>query len=193
VGAVGAVGVQLASGEVLPAGLVVVGVGVRPNTALAEGAGLDVKDGVVVDERLRTSHPDIFAAGDVANAYHPFYGRHLRVEHWANALRQGPVAARSMLGRDVAYARVPYFFTDQYDLGMEYNGFVPAGGYDRVLVRGDVAGRRFVAFWLAEGRLLAGMGVNVWDTSKAVTGLITSRREVDLERLADPEVPLEEV
>ncbi len=188
-----AVGVQLASGEVLPAGLVVVGVGVRPNTALAEGAGLDVKDGVVVDERLRTSHPDIFAAGDVANAYHPFYGRHLRVEHWANALRQGPVAARSMLGRDVAYARVPYFFTDQYDLGMEYNGFVPAGGYDRVLVRGDVAGRRFVAFWLAEGRVLAGMGVNVWDTSKAVTGLITSRREVDLARLADPEVPLEEV
>lgn len=186
-------GVELASGEVVPADAVVVGVGIRPNTALAESAGLEVSNGVVVDEHLRTSNPDIFAAGDVANAHHPFLGRHIRVEHWANALRQAPVAARSMLGQDAAYQRLPYFFTDQYDLGMEYNGYAEPGADDRVVVRGDVGAREFVAFWLDSGRVVAGMGVNIWDTSKPVTALITSRREVDVARLADPDVPLEDV
>jgi 3-phenylpropionate/trans-cinnamate dioxygenase ferredoxin reductase subunit len=186
-------GVELDSGEVVRTGTVVVGVGIRPNTALAELAGLEVSNGVVVDEHLRTAHPAIFAAGDVANAYHPFLGRHLRVEHWANALRQGPVAARSMLGQDATYERLPYFFTDQYDLGMEYNGYAEPDGYDRVVVRGDVGAREFVAFWLDSGRVVAGMGVNIWDTSKPVTALITSRREVDVARLADPDVPLEDV
>lgn len=164
------------------------------DTALAESAGLEVSNGVVVDEHLRTSHPDVFAAGDVANAYHPFLGRRLRVEHWANALRQAPVAARSMLGQDAAYERLPYFFTDQYDLGMEYNGYAdPAEPGVRVVVRGDVAAREFVAFWLEQDRVVAGMGVNTWDTSKPVTALIRSRREVDAARLADPDVPLEDV
>ncbi len=160
---------------------------------MAELAGLEVSNSVVVDQHLRTAHPATFAAGDVANAYHPFLGRHLRVEHWANALRQGPVAARSMLGQDATHARLPYFFTDQYDLGMEYNGYAEPDGYDRVAVRGDAGAREFVAFWLDEGRVVAGMGVNIWDTSKPVTALITSRREVDVARLADPDVPLEDV
>ncbi len=184
-------GVELGGGEVVGADLVVVGVGIRPNTALAQGAGLAVENGVLVDAHLRTSDPDVYAAGDVANAFHPFLERRLRVEHWANAMRQGPVAARSMLGQDATYARLPYFFTDQYDLGMEYNGY--AGAEDRVVLRGDVAGREFIAFWLAEGRVLAGMGVNIWDTTADVTKLITSRREVDLGRLANPDVPLRDV
>jgi len=184
-------GVELGGGEVVGADLVVVGVGIRPNTALAQGAGLAVENGVLVDAHLRTSDPDVYAAGDVANAFHPFLERRLRVEHWANAMRQGPVAARSMLGQDATYARLPYFFTDQYDLGMEYNGY--AGAEDRVVLRGDVAGREFIAFWLAEGRVLAGMGVNIWDTTADVTRLITSRREVELDRLADPDVPLPDV
>lgn len=184
-------GVELGGGEVVGADLVVVGVGIRPNTALAQGAGLAVENGVLVDAHLRTSDPDVYAAGDVANAFHPFLERRLRVEHWANAMRQGPVAARSMLGQDATYARLPYFFTDQYDLGMEYNGY--AGAEDRVVLRGDVAGREFIAFWLADGRVLAGMGVNIWDTTADVTKLITSRREVDVDRLADPGVPLQDV
>ena len=184
-------GVELSGGEVVEAGLVVVGVGIRPNTGLAEGAGLAVENGIVVDEHLRTSDPDVYAAGDVANAFNPLLGRRIRVEHWANATRQGPVAARSMLGQDATYARLPYFFTDQYDLGMEYNGY--AEGYDRVILRGDVAGREFIAFWLVNGRVLAGMGVNIWDTTADVTRLITSRREVDLGRLANPDVPLRDV
>jgi len=184
-------GVELGGGEVVGADLVVVGVGIRPNTALAQGAGLAVENGVLVDAHLRTSDPDVYAAGDVANAFHPFLERRLRVEHWANAMRQGPVAARSMLGQDATYARLPYFFTDQYDLGMEYNGY--AGAEDRVVLRGDVAGREFIAFWLADGRVLAGMGVNIWDTTADVTKLITSRREVDLGRLANPDVPLRDV
>ena len=130
-------------------------------------------NGVRVDAQLRSSDPDIFAAGDVANAFHPLLGRHIRVEHWANALNQPQAAAKAMLGQDVAYDRVPYFFTDQYDLGMEYSGYVEPGGYDRVVFRGDVDGREFIAFWLAgDGRVLAGMNVNVWDVNDAIQGLV---------------------
>ena len=150
-GAAGRVGgVSLADGERIDADAVVVGIGITPNTQLAQAAGLEVDNGVVVDAQLRTSDPDIYAAGDVANAFHPLLGRSIRVEHWANALNQPKTAAKAMLGREVAYDRVPYFFTDQYDLGMEYSGYVEPGGYDQVVFRGDVAGREFVAFWLAE-------------------------------------------
>ncbi len=183
-------GVELGSGEVVEADLVVVGIGITPNTALAQGAGLDVDNGIRVDEHLRTSDPDVYAAGDVANAYHPLLGRHVRVEHWANALRQGPVAARAMLGQDVTYARLPYFYTDQYDLGMEYTGHADPGAYDRVVLRGDVAAREFLAFWLTGGRVLAGMSVNIWDVTADIARLIRSRRQVDVDALADPDVPL---
>jgi 3-phenylpropionate/trans-cinnamate dioxygenase ferredoxin reductase subunit len=166
------------------------GVGVAPDVDVARAAGLAVDDGVVVDAALRTEDPAVFAAGDVASAYHPRYGKHLRVEHWANALNQAPTAARAMLGKDAAYERLPYFFSDQYDLGMEYTGWVEPGGYDRVVVRGDLAAREFVAFWTSAGRVLAGMNVNVWDVTGPIGDLVRADAPVDLDRLADPDVPL---
>ncbi|MGW1992762.1 NAD(P)/FAD-dependent oxidoreductase [Embleya sp. NPDC001921] len=184
-------GVLLTDGTRIEADAVVVGIGVTPNTGLAEAAGLAVDNGVVTDEHLRTSAPDVYAAGDVANARHPLLGRHIRVEHWANALNQPQTAARAMLGQDAVYDRLPYFFTDQYDLGMEYTGYVEPDGYDRVVFRGDPAAREFVAFWLSGGRVLAGMNVNVWDVVEPVQALIRSGAAVDQARLADPQVSLE--
>lgn len=183
-------GVVLADGTRLAADAVVVGVGITPNVLLAQQAGLDVRNGIVTDEHLRTSVAGICAAGDVANAYHPLLGRHLRVEHWANALHQPDVAARSMLGIDAVYDRLPYFYTDQYDLGMEYTGYVEPGGYDRVVFRGDTSERRFIAFWMSEDRVLAGMNVNVWDVIDPIRSLILSGEGVDDALLADPGVPL---
>ncbi|WP_439680435.1 NAD(P)/FAD-dependent oxidoreductase [Embleya sp. MST-111070] len=186
-------GVRLGDGTEVAADVVVVGIGVTPNTALAEAAGLTVDNGIRTDAALRTSAADVYAAGDVANALHPVLGRGIRVEHWANALNQAPAAARSMLDRDVSYDRIPYFFTDQYELGMEYTGYAEPGEYDRVLFRGDPAGGEFIAFWLAEGRVLAGMNVNVWDVTEAIGQLVRSGRAVDPERLADPGIPLDRV
>jgi len=185
-------GVRLADGSHIPAEAVIVGVGITPNSQLAEAAGLEVRNGVVTDAGLRSSDPDIYATGDVANAYHPPLGRHIRVEHWANALNQPQAAARAMLGQDVAYDLVPYFYTDQYDLGMEYAGYVEPGGYDQVVFRGDVQRREFIAFWLAGGRVLAGMNVNVWDVNEAIQAVVRGGRAVDAARLADVDVPLEE-
>ncbi|HEX6522454.1 MAG TPA: FAD/NAD(P)-binding oxidoreductase, partial [Streptosporangiaceae bacterium] len=185
-------GVRLVDGTHIPAEAVVVGVGVMPNTQLAEAAGLEIEDGIEVDASLRTSDPDIYAAGDVACAYHPLLGTSIRVEHWANALNQPQTAAKAMLGQDVAYDRLPYFFTDQYDLGMEYSGYVAPGGYDEVVFRGDKQGREFVVFWLKQGRVLAGMNVNVWDVNDAVQQLIRRGEVVDKARLADVSVPLGE-
>ncbi|TFV79200.1 NAD(P)/FAD-dependent oxidoreductase [Blastococcus sp. CT_GayMR19] len=178
-------------GEELPADVVVVGVGAVPNTDLATSGGLDVDNGVVADAALRTSAADVFAAGDIASAFHPLYDRHVRVEHWANALNQGPAAARSMLGQDVSYERVPYFFTDQYDLGMEYSGL--GGRGDTVVCRGNPDDGEFIAFWTADGRVTAGMNVNVWDVTDPIQELIRSQRQVEPDRLADPDTPLEEL
>jgi NADPH-dependent 2,4-dienoyl-CoA reductase/sulfur reductase-like enzyme len=184
-------------GEEHPAHDVLAAIGAAPRTALAEAAGLEIADrahggGVVVDGRLRTSDPDIYAAGDVASFPHPLFGTALRVEHWANALNGGPAAARAMLGRDdVVYDRVPYFFSDQYDLGMEYSGWAPPGSYDEVVIRGDAGKREFVAFWLKEGRVLAGMNVNVWDVTDPIQRLIRARARVSAEALADPHAPLD--
>jgi 3-phenylpropionate/trans-cinnamate dioxygenase ferredoxin reductase subunit len=173
------------SGAVLPADHVVVGIGAIPSTGLAADAGLDVGNGVLADAGLRTSAPEVFAAGDVANAFHPLYGKHVRVEHWANALNGGPAAARSMLGRGISYDAVPYFYSDQYDLGMETAGLPEPDTYDQVVYRGDLAGREFVAFWLSDGMVVAGMNVNVWDVNDDIQALIRSRRRVDEARLAD--------
>jgi NADPH-dependent 2,4-dienoyl-CoA reductase/sulfur reductase-like enzyme len=173
----------------LPADVVVVGVGAVPNTALAAAAGLEVDNGIVTDHALRASAPDVFAAGDVASAFHPLYGRYVRVEHWANALNQGPAAARSMLGQDVSYDRVPYFYTDQYDLGMEYSGL--AGPRDTVVVRGNPDDGEFIAFWMEDGRVTAGMNVNVWDVTDPIQQLIRMRRQVPVASLTDPDTPLE--
>ena len=185
-------GVRLADGSHIPADAVIVGVGITPNSQLAEAAGLEVRNGIVTDAGLRSSDPDIYATGDVANAYHPPLGRHIRVEHWANALNQPQAEARAMLGQDTAYDLVPYFYTDQYDLGMEYAGYVEPGRYDQVVFRGDVQRREFVAFWLGDGRVLAGMNVNVWDVNETIQAIVRGGRTVDASRLADSEVPLEE-
>jgi 3-phenylpropionate/trans-cinnamate dioxygenase ferredoxin reductase subunit len=187
-----AAGVRLADGSQIPADAVVVGVGITPNTELAQAAGLAVDNGIRVDAQLRSSHPDIYAAGDVAHAFHPLWDRHIRLEHWANALHQPPAAAQAMIGLDVSYDRVPYFYTDQYDLGMEYSGYVEPDGFERVVFRGDVTGREFVAFWLgADGQVLAGMNVNVWDVNDDIQALVRSRRPVADDVLADPSVPLD--
>ena len=142
-------GVRLADGSRVEADVIIVGIGITPNSQLAVEAGLETGNGVVVDAQLRSSDPDIYAAGDVATAFHPLLGKHIRVDHWYNALHQPQTAAKAMLGQDVAYDRVPYFYTDQYDLGMEYSGYVEPDGYDEVVFRGDVPRREFIAFWLS--------------------------------------------
>jgi 3-phenylpropionate/trans-cinnamate dioxygenase ferredoxin reductase component len=176
-------------GTVVECDFAVVGIGVVPRDSLARDAGLDVDNGIVVDERLATAAPNVWAAGDVANAWHSFYQRRIRVEHWANALNQGPAAARAMLGEDVSYDRIPYFYSDQFDVGMEYSGYAEPG--DEVVFRGDLEGGEFVAFWLREGRVRAGMNVNVWDVNQQVQELIRSRRQVDVRALTDTATPLE--
>ena len=188
-----ATGVRLADGTHVAADAVIVGIGITPKSQLAEEAGLKVSNGIVVDAQLRSSNPEIYAAGDVASAFHPVLGKHIRVEHWANALNQPQTAARAMLGQDVAYDRIPYFYTDQYDLGMEYSGHVEPDGYDQVVFRGDVAQREFIAFWLRGDRVLAGMNVNIWDVNDAIQAIVRAGRPVDVGRLADQNVPLQEI
>jgi 3-phenylpropionate/trans-cinnamate dioxygenase ferredoxin reductase component len=181
--------VRTSDGASVECDAVVVGIGVAPRTELADGV-VDVDDGIVVDAGLRASVDGVFAAGDVANHDHPLLGR-LRVEHWANALEQGPAAARAMLGQDVAYERVPYFFSDQYDVGMEYAGHSQPG--DEVVFRGDPATREFIAFWLRDGRVVAGMNVNVWDVNEHIQALVREGATVEVGRLTDSDVGLEEV
>jgi 3-phenylpropionate/trans-cinnamate dioxygenase ferredoxin reductase subunit len=181
--------VRTSEGASVECDAVVVGIGVAPRTELAEGV-LDVDDGILVDARLRASVEGVFAAGDVANHDHPLLGR-LRVEHWANALEQGPAAARAMLDQEDAYERVPYFFSDQYDVGMEYAGHSRPD--DEVVFRGDPATREFIAFWLRDGRVTAGMNVNVWDVNEQIQALVREGATVDVGRLTDSDVGLDEV
>lgn len=187
--------VRTEDGEEHPTHAVLAAIGAAPRVSLARAAGLELADepvgGIAVDASLRTSDPGVYAAGDVAALHHPLFGTRLRVEHWANALNGGPAAARAMLGQEVVYDRVPYFFSDQYDMGMEYSGWAPPGSYDQVVVRGDVGKREFIAFWLREERVLAGLNMNVWDVTAPVQRLIRSGRRADPEKLADPSVPLE--
>ncbi len=182
--------VVTSAGTRLPADLVIVGVGVVPNADLAAQAGLEADNGVCVDAALRSSDPDIFAAGDVANFDSPVAGRRIRVEHWANALTGGPAAARSMLGQQVSYDWVPYFYSDQYDLGMETAGLPEPGHYDEVVYRGDKDSGEFIAFWLSKGAVVAGMNVNVWDVSDDIQDLIRAKTAVEVARLTNPDVPL---
>ena len=185
-------GVRLTDGSHVHADSVIVGIGITPVVELAAVAGLEVENGIRVDASLRTSHPDIYAAGDVTCALHPLVGKHIRVEHWANALHQPQAAARAMAGEHVSYDRVPYFYSDQYDLGMEYSGYVEPGKYEDVVFRGDVDRREFLAFWLGDGnRVLAGMNVNVWDVTEQIQALVRGRQPVDRAALADPGTSLE--
>jgi 3-phenylpropionate/trans-cinnamate dioxygenase ferredoxin reductase subunit len=188
-----ATGVTLDDGTAIEADAVLVAVGVAPNSELAEAAGLSVDNGVLVDSSLGTSDSRIFAAGDVANAMNALYNKHVRVEHWANALNQPATVAASMLDQPANHDQLPYFFTDQYDLGMEYVGYVEPGGYDEVVFRGDVASREFIAFWVRDGHVLAGMNVNIWDVVDDIKGLIRSQARIPADRLSDPSTPLAEL
>jgi 3-phenylpropionate/trans-cinnamate dioxygenase ferredoxin reductase subunit len=188
-----ATGLRLPDGSTISADAVLVAVGAQPNIELADRAGLSMDDGgVLVDASLRTSDADIYAVGDIAAAEHPLFGGRIRTEHWANALKQPAVAVAGMLGDQAEYTELPYFFTDQYDLGMEYAGHAPS--YQRVVFRGDVDGREFVAFWLdGDRRVLAGMNVNIWDVLDDIKSLIRSKTVVDPDKLADPQAPLGEL
>ena len=180
--------VRLSDGSAIPAGVIVAGVGVTPRTDLAEEAGIEVENGVLTDECFGTSAPGVYAAGDVANAVHPLYDRRIRLEHWSAALNQGPVAAKNMLGQPTPYDKTPYFYSDQYDLGMEYRGWAPE--FDEVVLRGDPGSGEFLAFWLHSSRVVAGMNANVWDQSDAIDVLVRARPSVDPARLADPNIEL---
>jgi 3-phenylpropionate/trans-cinnamate dioxygenase ferredoxin reductase subunit len=180
--------VRLSDGTVLAAGTVVVGVGVQPRTELAQAAGLQLDNGVVTDEHLATSAPGVYAAGDVANVFYPAYGTGIRLEHWSAALNQGPVAAQNMLGNPTAYEKVPYFYSDQYDLSMEYRGW--ARGFDQVVFRGDPRGGEFLAFWLGQGRVLAAMNANIWDQAEPIEALLRAAQAVEPAQLADADVDL---
>jgi 3-phenylpropionate/trans-cinnamate dioxygenase ferredoxin reductase component len=189
--------VRLDDGSSVVADLLLVGIGATPNVDLAVSAGLKTDNGVLADERLCTSHPDVFVAGDIANALHPKLGRRVRVEHWDNAQAQGATAARNLLGLREDYDRLPYFFTDQYDLGMEYVGQVGAEGYEELVLRGDPADGVYTAFWVAGGRVLAGMQVNEWDATDPIRAIVEAGADgqaehgrVDLAALRDPRTPL---
>jgi 3-phenylpropionate/trans-cinnamate dioxygenase ferredoxin reductase component len=185
-----ATGVILSDGTKIDADMIIVGIGAVPRTELAAAAGLKIDNGVVVDEHLRTSDPDIFAAGDIAHAYNPRLGRHIRVEHWANARRQGVVAAKAMLGQDAVDLRPSYFYTDQYDLSMEYTGDIGPAGYDRVIFRRYAEPGQMIVFWLYEQRVQAGMNINIWDVAEDIERLVESARVINVDDLADPGIPL---
>jgi 3-phenylpropionate/trans-cinnamate dioxygenase ferredoxin reductase component len=183
-------GVILNDGSRIDADMVLVGVGITPNTQLAAGAGLKIDNGILVDEHLRTSDVNIFAAGDVANAYNPRLGRHIRVEHWANARRQGATAGKAMLGQDAVDARPSYFFTDQYDLSMEYTGDIGPSGYDQVIFRRYPDPRQLIVFWLSEQRVQAGMNINIWDVADDIERLVQSPHPANTDDLTDAGIPL---
>ena len=183
--------VVLGDGRVEAASIVVVGIGVTPNVALAESAGLATANGVVVDEFLEAGGSGIYAAGDVASAYHPHYKTHLRVEHWSTALNQGGTAGRNAAGGTEVYDRLPYFFSDQYDLGLEYVGH--GGPEDAVVLRGDADGLKVIVFWLRQGRVTAAMNINVWDVAEDLKAIVASGRRADPDRLADPSIPLSDL
>jgi 3-phenylpropionate/trans-cinnamate dioxygenase ferredoxin reductase component len=183
-------GVMLSDGTRVDADMIIVGVGAVPRTELAVAADLKIDNGIVVDQHLRSSDPDVFAAGDIAQAYNPRLGRHIRVEHWANARRQGVVAAKAMLGQDAVDVRPSYFYTDQYDLSMEYTGDIGPTGYDRVIFRRHPDPRQVIVFWLYEQRIQAGMNINIWDVADHIERLITSARQINADDLADPAIPL---
>jgi 3-phenylpropionate/trans-cinnamate dioxygenase ferredoxin reductase subunit len=183
-------GVKVEGRDDVPADVVVVGIGAIPRVSLAEVAGLDINDGILVDASLRTSDPDIFAAGDVANAWHPGARLRMRSEHWANALNSGPAAARAMLGRDESYTEMPYFYTDQYDHSMQFSGYVPLIHTAKLVYRGEPASGKFIAFWLRDSRVVAGMNVNMWNVNDQIQDLIRRSDVVDIDRLRDDSVPL---
>ncbi|WP_216216023.1 NAD(P)/FAD-dependent oxidoreductase [Amycolatopsis aidingensis] len=177
-------GVRLSDGAELEADVVLVAVGAAPRVSLAHAAGLELADdgAVRVDAGLRTAAPDVYAAGDVAAHFHPRYGRRVRVEHWANARHQGSHVAGNLLGAHEPYLRVPYFFSDQYDLGCEYRGLADPDA-DELVIRGELHTREFIAFWMVRGQVTAALNVNVWEHGDALQALVDKGIPVDADRL----------
>lgn len=173
----------LSDGSIVEADTVIIAVGVAPRVALATAAGIAVDDGITVDEYLRTSAPGVFAAGDVANAWHPHYHTRMRVEHWANAMHQGSAAGANAVGADVTYDRLPYFFSDQYDLGFEYVGHHDPA--DEIAIRGRLEERAFIAFWHSSGVPTAAIAVNTKDVVEELRGVLLRPGPVDIRRLLD--------
>jgi 3-phenylpropionate/trans-cinnamate dioxygenase ferredoxin reductase subunit len=184
-----ATGVKLDDGSEVPADLVLVAVGVRPRTELALEAGLALSDdvGVQVDADLRTSARDVYAVGDIAAHQHPRYNKRVRVEHWANAKDQGAHVAKNLLGASLPYTASPYFFSDQYDLGMEFRGLADPFS-DELVVRGDLGAREFIAFWLRDGVVQAAMNVNMWDDGDTLQSLVDNRTRVEPAKLVDADL-----
>jgi 3-phenylpropionate/trans-cinnamate dioxygenase ferredoxin reductase subunit len=181
----------LADGSIEAADVVVAGIGVVPRLDLAVASGLDIGTGVLVDQHLQAAVPGVYAAGDIAQAWHPRYRQHLRVEHWANALNQGATAGANAAGQAESYTRLPYFYSDQYDLGLEYVGY--AAPDDDVIIRGDLAARKFLAFYHRDNIVSAALAVNVWDVVDDLKAIVASEQPVDLRRLADPATALPEL
>jgi 3-phenylpropionate/trans-cinnamate dioxygenase ferredoxin reductase subunit len=184
-----ATGVRLEDGTEVPADLVLVAVGAKPRTELAQDAGLELSDdsGVNVDAGLRTSAPDVYAAGDIAAHLHPRYSARIRVEHWANAKDQGTHVAQNLAGGDEPYTASPYFFSDQYDLGMELRGLADPAT-DELVVRGDLDAREFIAFWLRDGAITAALNVNMWDDGDTLGALVDARARVEPAKLVDADL-----
>ena len=175
-------------GEAVDCDLVVIGVGIEPNTEIAEGTAISVDNGIVVDEYCQTDVEGIFAAGDVANYYSPVLDQRLRVEHWENAQSQGRAAALNMLGRKEPYNNVPWFWSDQYDLNMQLVGH--AASWDEVVFRGDVRERKFTAFYLKDGRLLAALSVNRFRDIRPSRKIVEAGLDIDARKLQDEDVDL---
>ncbi len=172
--------------DVIPADAVVLAVGAEPNTALAELAGLPVDNGIVADDQLKVAD-HIYAVGDVVSGYNSLLGTHLRVEHWDNAIREGDLVGKVLLGEDAHYDWLPYFFTDQFELSMEYVGHHSVD--DAVPVRGDERKQEFIAFWVDGGGVVtAGMNVNIWDVNDTLRALVG--RKIPVDRLIDKNVEL---
>lgn len=180
--------VRTSSGRTVECDLVVTGLGIQPNTELVHGTGVDVDDGIVVDEFCRTSVEGIFAAGDVARHHHPVFGTQVRVEHWLNAIEQGGAAARSMLGKGVPYAELHWFWSDQYDANLQYAGH--HRDWDELVVRGSLEERRFVGFYVRDGVPHAAVALNMGRDLRRSFGLLRARRPVDAAFLRDPDVDL---
>jgi 3-phenylpropionate/trans-cinnamate dioxygenase ferredoxin reductase component len=175
-------------GRRLECDFVVVALGVEPVTDPLIGTGVKIDNGVVVDEYCRTGIEGIYAAGDVANHYHPVFGRHIRVEHWQNAQKQGQAAARSMLGDGKPYQEIPWFWSDQYEHNLQYAGF--HRDWDELVVRGSLEERSFVAFYRKDERVLAAVAVNRGRDLRRSVPLIKARERIEGSRLRDPDVDL---
>ena len=180
--------VRTGHGRLIECDFVVTGLGIEPVTELVADTGAEIDNGIVVDEYCRTGVEGIYAAGDVANHYHPVFDRRIRVEHWQNALKQGPAAARSMLGKGDPYEEIPWFWSDQYDANLQYAGYHTE--WDELVVRGSMEERNFVAFYRKAGRVLAAVSVNRGRDLRRSMRLIKDQRPVDTTKLRDPDVDL---